>query len=110
MAKKTDTNDLLESLASNVSSPEELASAVAMLKKRALERMLEEEMAEHLGYEKHANEGFDGGNSRNGRTKKTVLTNTGAVELDVPRDREGSFSPKAVPKGNERHDASCRDA
>ena len=105
MAKKKEQRslaDMIESLAGEVDSPDDLAAAVALLKKRALERMLEAEMTEHLGYEKHAPEGYDGGNSRNGWSPKTVLTETGAVELDVPRDRDGTFQPQAVKKGQRR--------
>jgi transposase-like protein len=53
-------------------------------------------MTEHLGYEKHDPEGRDGGNSRNGVRTKTVLTDIGEVDLDVPRDRDGSFEPRIV--------------
>lgn len=62
--------------------------------KRVLETGLEVEMTEHLGYEKHAAEGRDGGNSRNGTRAKTVLTNIGPVEIDAQRDRDGSFEPR----------------
>ena len=102
MPENDKMNKLLESLASSVNSPNELSQAVMKLKKRALERMLEAEMTEHLGYEKHDVAGFNGANSRNGRGKKTVITDTGAVELDIPRDREGSFDPVAVKKGQRR--------
>jgi len=64
------------------------------LTKRVLESGLEAELSEHLGYEAHAPEGRDGGNSRNGTRSKTVLTEIGPVPLAVPRDRDGSFEPK----------------
>src|SRR5512138_2904601 len=63
-----------------------------------LERGLEVEMREHLGYAKHAAEGRDGGNSRNGRVPKTIQTEIGPVEVRVPRDRAGTFTPVLVPK------------
>lgn len=72
------------------------------LTKQVLEAGLEVEMAEHLGYDKHAVEGRDGGNSRNGTRSKTVLTEIGPVEVDVPRDRDGSFEPKTVRKRQRR--------
>lgn len=72
------------------------------LTKRLLERALEGEMTDHLGYEKHASEGRDKGNSRNGKSRKRVKTGETEVDLDVPRDREGSFEPKLVPKGKRR--------
>src|SRR5436305_5319449 len=59
------------------------------LTKTVLETALEAELDEHLGYPKHALEGRNSGNSRNGTRAKTVLTEVGEVELDVPRDRDG---------------------
>ncbi len=67
-----------------------------------LERALAEEMTVHLGYEKHDPAGRGSGNSRNGSTAKTVLTDVGAVDLAVPRDRAGSFKPQIVRKGQTR--------
>jgi len=72
------------------------------LTKRVLELGLEVEMAEHLGYEKHAVEGRNGANSRNGTRSKTVITDVGPVTIDVPRDRDGSFEPKTVRKRQRR--------
>ena len=99
---KNDLNALVSSLASQVDSPDDLSAAVAKLQKLALERMLEAEMTEHLGYEKHAPEGYDGGNSRNGSGSKSVILDSGVVQLDVPRDRDGTFDPKVVKKGQRR--------
>jgi transposase-like protein len=67
-----------------------------------LERALAEEMTGHLGYEKHDPAGRGSGNSRNGSTPKTVLTDIGAVDLAVPRDRNGTFDPRIVRKGQTR--------
>lgn len=67
--------------------------------KEAAEQMLEAEMSEHLGYEKHAAEGRNSGNSRNGHTGKTVHTDFGNVPLETPRDRQGTFEPQLVKKG-----------
>jgi transposase-like protein len=72
------------------------------LTKTVLETALEAELDEHLGYPKHAVEGRNTGNSRNGTRAKTVLTEVGEVELDVPRDRDGSFEPKIVRKRQRR--------
>jgi putative transposase len=79
--------------------PDGLLSQVT---KAVLERALAEEMTGHLGYEKHDPGGRGSGNSRNGTTPKTVLTDVGAVDLAVPRDRAGSFEPKIVRKGQTR--------
>jgi hypothetical protein len=66
------------------------------LNKRVLEAALDAEMTERLGYDLHAVEGRDDGNSRNGLRAKTVLTDVGDVDIDVPRDRDGSFEPPIV--------------
>jgi putative transposase len=71
---------------------------LAGLTKTVLETALEAELTEHLGYEKHDPAGRNGQNSRNGARSKTVITEVGPVALDVPRDREGTFEPKIVPK------------
>jgi transposase-like protein len=73
-------------------------SMLGDLVKAVLERALEAELTAHLGYTRHASEGYNSGNSRNGRIKKRVQTGVGPVELAVPRDRAGSFTPVLVPK------------
>lgn len=70
------------------------------LKGALMQRLLEAEMTEHLGYEKQ--ERRPGTNSRNGHSTKTVETESGPVEVSVPRDRDGSFEPKLVRKGQRR--------
>jgi putative transposase len=72
------------------------------LTKRLMESALEGEITDHLGYDRHDPAGRDGGNSRNGHRSKTVLTDVGPVEIDVPRDRDGSFEPKIVAKRQKR--------
>lgn len=74
------------------------------LTKTVLETALEAELSEHLGYDKHDPMGRNGGNSRNGTRSKTVLTEIGPVEVDVPRDRDGSFEPLIVRKRQRRLD------
>jgi len=64
--------------------------------KRVLEHALEAEMAEHLGYDKHDYAGRSGENSRNGVRTKTVLTEIGPVQIDVPRDTDASFDPQIL--------------
>lgn len=75
---------------------------LAELTKRVLERALAEEMTDHLGYEHGDPIGHGTGNNRNGTTPKRVLTEIGAMDLDVPRDRNATFEPKIVPKGTRR--------
>ncbi|MFI1967482.1 IS256 family transposase [Streptomyces pathocidini] len=72
------------------------------LSKALLERALRTEMTEHLGYEKNDPAGRGSGNSRNGTSAKTVLTDVGPIEVEVPRDRNGVFEPQIVPKNTRR--------
>jgi len=74
------------------------------LTKTVLETALDAEMSEHLGYDKHDPAGRNHANSRNGTRTKTVLTEIGPVEIEVPRDREGSFEPMIVRKRQRRLD------
>lgn len=74
------------------------------LMRSVLQRGLEVEMTEHLGYEPHAVEGRGTGNSRNGTTPKRVMTEIGQVDLEIPRDRAGTFEPQTVPKHQRRLD------
>ena len=68
--------------------------------KQGIEEMLQSELDDHLGYSKHTVEGYNTGNSRNGSFSKTIATeNVGEVVLNIPRDRNGSFEPHVVPKG-----------
>jgi transposase-like protein len=68
--------------------------------KQGIEEMLKCELDEHLGYTKHAKEGYNTGNSRNGSFPKTITSeNVGEVVLNIPRDRNGKFEPLIVPKG-----------
>jgi len=78
------------------------AGLLSQVTKAVLERALAEEMTGHLGYDKHDPAGRGSGNSRNGTSPKTVLTDIGAVDLAVPRDRNGSFDPRIVRKGQTR--------
>src|SRR5688572_27749956 len=80
-------------LASSPSGPSRMIKAV-------LERALDVEIADHLGYEPGDPAGIGSGNSRNGHGRKTVHTTAGPVELEVPRDRNGSFTPGIVPSAS----------
>jgi transposase-like protein len=78
---------------------EEFHAFFQSLFKDGVEAMLQAELDEHLGYEKHAREGFNTGNSRNGISKKTVKSESlGDMVLNIPRDRNASFEPQLVPK------------
>ena len=95
-------NDLMaqaESEGAELLGPDGLLSQVT---KAVLERALDEELTDHLGYDKHDPVGRGSGNSRNGTSPKVLLTEAGAVDLDIPRDRNGNFEPRVVPKGTTR--------
>lgn len=99
--------ELLDELLAEYERPEDLLGEEGLfrqLKKALLERALGAELSEHLGYEKGDPAGRGSGNSRNGYSAKTVLSEDGELELAVPRDRSGSFEPLIVPKGERRLD------
>ena len=75
---------------------------VKTLTAKLLNRAMEAEMEHHLGYPKNSNTGDNTGNNRNGHTEKTVLTENQTVDIDVPRDRNGTFEPVIVPKYEKR--------
>jgi putative transposase len=72
------------------------------LVKRVLEAGLQAELTDHLGYEKHDQAGYGSGNSRNGSTPKRLQTEVGDIDLATPRDRNATFDPRLVPKGQRR--------
>jgi putative transposase len=97
--------ELLEQLLKGAKKPEDIFGPEGLLhrlKGALMQRMLEAEMTEHLGFEANEAEGRGSGNSRNGHTGKTVHTETGPVAIRVPRDRNGTFEPKLVPKHRRR--------
>ena len=105
--KTTLSPELLDQLLANYSKPEDLTGEDGLfkqLKKALIERALGAELTEHLGYEKGDPAGRRSGNSRNGTSSKTLLTEDGEVEISVPRDRAGTFEPQLVAKGQTRFD------
>src|SRR5512136_1378149 len=76
----------------------EFESFIQELYKQGVEALLKAEIDDHLGYPKHSPEGKKTGNSRNGYSSKTHKTNLCDIPLDVPRDRNATFEPIAVPK------------
>ena len=81
------TNDILDELIGNAKTQEDLFGNEGVIKdlsKKLIERVLDAEMTHHLGYEKHATEGYNTGNSRNGKGKKTVKTGSGEITIEVP--------------------------
>ncbi len=101
----TINHDLVDQLLKDYQTPEDILGEHGLLKqftKAVLERAMQAELTEHLGYEKHAPEGKNTGNSRNGTSKKTLKGDFGELPLAVPRDRNSSFAPQIVPKGQTR--------
>lgn len=93
--------ELLDELLQQVDNPEDLFGKDGLLKQltgRLVERVLEAELTDHLGYEKHNPAGRNSGNNRNGHGKKTLKGEAGPLEIKVPRDRNGSFEPHLVQK------------
>ncbi len=97
--------DLLDALMKDYKNPEDLIGETGLLKqltKQLLERAMQAEMTEHLGYEKNAPAEKKTDNSRNGSYKKRVKGEFGNLDIDVPRDRDASFEPIILPKGQSR--------
>jgi putative transposase len=107
MAIKKDLLDFIDERLKENHSPEAVLGEnglLAELTRAVVQRALQAELTTHLGYEKHAPEGKKSGNSRNGTSKKTLKSKSGEIPLDIPRDRDSSFEPIIVPKGQTRFD------
>lgn len=99
------SDELIDQLLAGYKTPEDLTGKDGILKQltaRLVERALEAEVTEHLGYDKHEAAGRGSGNSRNGTTEKTLATDHGPVTITVPRDRNGTFEPQLVKKRQTR--------
>src|SRR5438309_5524768 len=98
-------NELIDNLLKDYKKPEDLIGDHGLLKeltKRLLERAMAAEMTEHVGYEKHDAGGNNSGNSRNGKSAKTIKGSFGTMPLEVPRDRNGTFEPQIIEKHQTR--------
>ncbi len=99
------SDEVIDELLAGASSEEEIAGPgglLAELTKRLVERAMEVELTDHVGYEPHCEPPGGAGNQRNGTTPKTLITEHGTVHVDAPRDRDGSFEPKIVRKRQRR--------
>jgi putative transposase len=99
------SDEVIDGLLAGASSEEEIAGPgglLAQLTKRLVERAMEVELTDHVGYEPHLEPPGGAANTRNGSTPKTLITEQGAVRVDTPRDRDGSFQPKIVKKRQRR--------
>jgi putative transposase len=104
MEDKTKLESALDELLTGQTT-EEIVGPKGLLKqltKALIERAMNAELNHHLGYQKHAPEGRGTGNSRNGRSRKKVQGDFGSVEIEVPRDRNGTYDPKIIPKHERR--------
>jgi transposase-like protein len=100
MADRTQ-EQLIDELLKDYKGPESFWGELgifAQLKKKIIERTLDAEMDNHLGYTKHDPRGHNSGNSRNGKGKKTVVIDSEQIELEPPRDRNSTFEPQLIPK------------
>ncbi len=99
--KQKQKQRLIDELLKDYDGPESFwgeSGVFSQLKKQIIERTLDAEMDEHLGYSKHDPKGTNSGNSRNGRGSKTVVIDSEELELEPPRDRNCSFEPQLIPK------------
>lgn len=92
------TKKMLDDLIGSIKTPEEFYELQDALKKRGIEALLNAELTEHLGYEKHQKAVTKRANSRNGSSVKAVKTSQGEIEVNIPRDRDSSFEPVLIPK------------
>ncbi len=101
------TPELLDELLKDYKSPADMFGNDGLLQqltKAVVERALQGEMTHHLGYERHDPAGNNSGNSRNGKSAKTIKGKRGQLQIDVPRDRDASFEPQLIRKGETRFD------
>ncbi len=98
-------DELIDELLAGARTEEEIAGQgglLSQLTKRLVERAMEVELSDHLGFEAHQEPPGGAGNTRNGSTPKTLLTESGQVRIDTPRDRAGTFEPQIVRKRQRR--------
>src|SRR5260370_15481510 len=96
------SDELIDAWLKQGRKPEDIQGLLKQFTKQVVERAMQGEMAEHLGYEKHDPEGNNSGNSRNGTTLKTLKGDFGEVEIETARDRNGEFEPRIVKKNQTR--------
>jgi transposase-like protein len=100
-AERKRQEQLLDELLKDYTGPDSFwgeTGLFSQLKKKIIERTLQAEMDHHLGYTKHDPQGHHSGNSRNGKGKKTIVADSEPVDIEPPRDRNGTFEPQLIPK------------
>ena len=93
---------MAEELAKDIKTPEDLGQLSAFLTKLTVEAALKGEMNHHLGYDKSEPSGHNSGNSRNGYSSKKLKGDHGEIDLQTPRDRNSTFEPQLIKKGQSR--------
>lgn len=104
MTEKKIKQEVIDELMKEYRGPEDFQALFTALKKAVMERALNAELSVHLGYEKGQEKPAGESNHRNGSSAKTVLSESGAVRLEIPRDRDGTFDPQLIRKGQRRID------
>ncbi len=102
ISKETILVSAIQDLARGIQSETDLSSLTGELLKITVEASLNAEMKAHLGYSKHSTTGYHSGNSRNGYGKKSLKVDHGVLEIETPRDRNGTFEPQFVRKNQTR--------
>lgn len=97
---KKELTALVDQASKGITNEDDMAEAMKFIRKSFYEKALNAELDDHLGYQKHAGSGS--GNARNGHTPKTVYSDSGALEIQTPRDRNGDFEPQAIKKRQTR--------
>jgi putative transposase len=103
--KKSKQDALIDELLEDGHDPESILGKNGLLKqltKRLVERTLEAELTDYLGYDPHAAKGHGSGNNRNGKGEKTIQGDSGTLSIEVPRDRNGTFEPQFIKKRQRR--------
>jgi putative transposase len=100
--EKPISEELIDGLLKQGRKPEDINALLKQFTKAVVERAMQGEMTQHLGYEKHDPSGTNSGNSRNGVTRKTLKADFGEVEVETPRDRKGEFEPQLIKKNQTR--------
>jgi len=96
------SDELIDEWLKQGRKPEDVQGLLKQITKTVLERAMQAELTEQLGYEKHDPAGYNSGNSRNGFTGKTLKGDFGEVEIETPRDRNGEYAPQILPKNQTR--------
>jgi putative transposase len=104
MTDKKIKQEVIDELMKEYRGPEDFQALFTALKKAVMERALNAELSAHLGFEKGQEKPAGESNHRNGSSGKTVLGESGAVRLEIPRDRDGTFDPQLIRKGQRRID------